>query len=134
MHSVEILNIHFAILARGKLHKERLILKRLSAYHHAPSLALYLMPFLGRNRPVLDGLRLFWTGLSIWYAHETELRHSSNSFIRYEYGVFIYSVRKCSWPDSEIQATRTVNCARNLSKHLLIERPGPATNPCPSCR
>ncbi|KAJ7924953.1 Metallo-dependent phosphatase-like protein [Mycena leptocephala] len=49
------------------------------------------MPFLGRNRPVLDGLRLFWTGLSIWY----------------EYGVFIYSVRKCSWPDSDIQATRT---------------------------
>ncbi|KAJ6594040.1 Metallo-dependent phosphatase-like protein [Mycena capillaripes] len=46
------------------------------------------MPFLGRNRPVLDGLKLLWTGLSIWF----------------EYAVFIYSVHKCSWPDSAIQA------------------------------
>ncbi|KAJ6499162.1 Metallo-dependent phosphatase-like protein [Mycena sanguinolenta] len=46
------------------------------------------MPFLGRNRPVLDALKLLWTVLAIWY----------------EYVVFTYSVRQCSWPDSDIQA------------------------------
>ncbi|KAJ7268851.1 Metallo-dependent phosphatase-like protein [Mycena haematopus] len=57
------------------------------------------MPFLGRNRPVLDALKLLWTLLAIWY----------------EYVVFIYSVHQCSWPDSEIK-TRT----DTKPTHLLL--------------
>ncbi|KAJ7680466.1 Metallo-dependent phosphatase-like protein [Mycena polygramma] len=60
------------------------------------------MPFLGRNRPVFDGLKLFWTGLAIWY----------------EYVVFIYSVHQCSWPDLEIQTPTDLSFPRPT--HVLL--------------
>ncbi|KAJ7346765.1 Metallo-dependent phosphatase-like protein [Mycena albidolilacea] len=59
------------------------------------------MPVLGRKRPVLDGLKLLWTVLAIWYEHVA----------------FIYSVEQCSWPDSEIQ-TRTDSLPRPT--HVLL--------------
>ncbi|KAJ7783320.1 Metallo-dependent phosphatase-like protein [Mycena metata] len=64
------------------------------------------MPFLNRTRPVLDGLKLVWTGLAIWF----------------EYLVFIYSVRKCSWPDSDIQA-RTDSSFPQPTHVLLVADP-----------
>ncbi|KAF7361777.1 Metallo-dependent phosphatase [Mycena venus] len=64
------------------------------------------MPFLGRNRPVLDGLKLLWTVLALWYEHAT----------------FIYSVHRCSWPDSEIQA-RTDASVQKPTHVLLVADP-----------
>ncbi|KAJ7045658.1 Metallo-dependent phosphatase-like protein [Mycena alexandri] len=64
------------------------------------------MPFFKRTRPVLDGLKLVWTGLAIWF----------------EYVVFIYSVRKCSWPDSDIQA-RTDSSFPQPTHVLLVADP-----------
>ncbi|KAJ7446202.1 Metallo-dependent phosphatase-like protein [Mycena galericulata] len=58
------------------------------------------------NRLVVNGLRLIWTVLAIWHEHV----------------VFLYSVQKCLWPDSDIRA-RTVNRAPESSPpptHVLI--------------
>ncbi|KAJ6587057.1 Metallo-dependent phosphatase-like protein [Mycena vulgaris] len=47
------------------------------------------MAFFPRTRLIVNGLRLFWTVLAVWYEH----------------AVFIYSVHKCQWPDSGISPT-----------------------------
>ncbi|KAF7376264.1 Cell division control protein 1 [Mycena sanguinolenta] len=63
------------------------------------------MPFLGRNRPVLDALKLLWTVLASMVRVKVDYIVTwFQLFIRYEYAVFGSSVRQCSWPDSEIQA------------------------------
>ncbi|KAJ7780523.1 Metallo-dependent phosphatase-like protein [Mycena maculata] len=40
-----------------------------------------------KSRLIVNGLRLLWTGLAVWHEH----------------AIFLYSVHKCVWPDSEIQ-------------------------------
>ncbi|KAJ7188096.1 Metallo-dependent phosphatase-like protein [Mycena filopes] len=61
------------------------------------------MPLLRRTRPMLDGLKLAWIAVAIYY----------------EYGVFMLT---CPWPDSDIQA-RTDSSLPRPTHVLLVADP-----------